>query len=228
MPDNKGVRLIDVASGTPLRALHRPDRSQVISVLADPAGQRLVTIESVAVADDLAAAMEATGELRRFARRISDQSLGSRSPRPATALRFRRPGRLQAVRRPQLQADRVGPRWWPSVPTARPWLSPRAWGAGEAVLGHEDGNELPGRPANRYADRPVGIGSGPEWFAGDRRRRHGSTLGPGQPNVSDRTGNHAELHLADAIQSARQRCWRSPGRARSSFGTRWPTRWSPC
>ena len=63
MPDNKGVQLIDVASGTPLHRLHRPDRSQIISVLADAAGQRLVTIESVAIADDLAAAMEANGEL---------------------------------------------------------------------------------------------------------------------------------------------------------------------
>jgi WD40 repeat protein len=63
LADGKGVRLIDFMSGTPLRTLHRPDRSQVISVLANPSGQRLVTIELIAVTDEMAAALETAGEI---------------------------------------------------------------------------------------------------------------------------------------------------------------------
>ena len=57
VPDNTGVRLIDVASGALLRSLHPLERVQVLSVLADPAGQRLITIERV-VPDDVAAVID--------------------------------------------------------------------------------------------------------------------------------------------------------------------------
>jgi serine/threonine protein kinase/WD40 repeat protein len=56
LPDDSGVRLIDAFSGAPLRTLHRRD-SSVVGVLGDPAGQRLVTIESLSD-DAMSAAME--------------------------------------------------------------------------------------------------------------------------------------------------------------------------
>ena len=46
-PDDRGVRLIDAFSGTPLPPIQRPSGRSVIGVLGDPAGQRLVTIESL-------------------------------------------------------------------------------------------------------------------------------------------------------------------------------------
>jgi eukaryotic-like serine/threonine-protein kinase len=64
LPDGKGVRLIDVASGTSLRAIHRPDRLLVLGVLADPAGQRLITIEGVLPEET--AATEPAGDFTEF------------------------------------------------------------------------------------------------------------------------------------------------------------------
>ena len=46
-PDDRGVRLIDALSGAPLPPIQRPSGRSVIGVLGDPAGQRLVTIESL-------------------------------------------------------------------------------------------------------------------------------------------------------------------------------------
>ena len=44
LPDDKGVGLIELLSGTPLRILERPERS-IISVIGEPTGRRFVTVE---------------------------------------------------------------------------------------------------------------------------------------------------------------------------------------
>ena len=46
LPDDKGLALIDLVPGAPLRILNPPDRA-VLSVVGDPGGTRLVTIEQV-------------------------------------------------------------------------------------------------------------------------------------------------------------------------------------
>jgi serine/threonine protein kinase/WD40 repeat protein len=55
--DRSGVRLIDPATGGTLRTLHRPDRAQVLSVIADSSGQRLITIERV-LPDEIVAMLD--------------------------------------------------------------------------------------------------------------------------------------------------------------------------
>src|SRR5208283_5393421 len=45
-PDEEGLRLFDVRTGSPLHDLNRPGR-QVLSVMANPASERLLTIENV-------------------------------------------------------------------------------------------------------------------------------------------------------------------------------------
>ncbi len=45
-PDDEGLRLFDVRTGSPLHDLNRPGR-RVLSVMANPAGERLLTIENV-------------------------------------------------------------------------------------------------------------------------------------------------------------------------------------
>jgi YD repeat-containing protein len=45
-PDEEGLRLFDVRTGSPLHDLNRPGR-QVLSVLANPASERLLTVENV-------------------------------------------------------------------------------------------------------------------------------------------------------------------------------------
>ena len=45
-PDEEGLRLFDVRTGSPLHDLNRPGR-QVLSVMANPANERLLTIENV-------------------------------------------------------------------------------------------------------------------------------------------------------------------------------------
>ena len=54
-PDDRGVRLIDGLSGTPLPPINRPPGRSVVAVLGDPAGQRLVTIEAMDHEGDTAA-----------------------------------------------------------------------------------------------------------------------------------------------------------------------------
>ena len=145
MPDNKGVQLIDVASGTPLRALHRPDRSQIISVLADAAGQRLVTIESVAVTDDLAAAMEANGELADMRGEFQINLWEPDHLDQPTALRFRLPGSGRST------TTAPGRSVWPPLVAISPdgktvVVAPARGGQVRLFSGStEDGNELPGR-----------------------------------------------------------------------------------
>ena len=57
LPDDKGLGLLDLLSGSPLRVLDRPDHT-IVGVLGESTGRRLVTIEHVA-------ADAATSELRR-------------------------------------------------------------------------------------------------------------------------------------------------------------------
>jgi serine/threonine protein kinase/WD40 repeat protein len=56
LPDDTGTRLVDALSAAPLRTLPRRG-SSVVGVLADPGGERLVTIETVSD-DAMSAAME--------------------------------------------------------------------------------------------------------------------------------------------------------------------------
>ncbi len=53
LPGDKGVALVDLVPGAPLRILNPPDRA-VLSVVGDPSGTRLVTIEQV-IEDPMAA-----------------------------------------------------------------------------------------------------------------------------------------------------------------------------
>ena len=57
LPDDSGVRLIDALSSAPIRTLHRPNR--VVGVFGDPGSQRLVTIE-MTEDDAISAAMDPT------------------------------------------------------------------------------------------------------------------------------------------------------------------------
>ena len=47
LPDDKGLGLLDLLSGSPLRVLDRPDHT-IVGVLGESTGRRLVTIELVA------------------------------------------------------------------------------------------------------------------------------------------------------------------------------------
>ncbi len=51
LPEDKGLGLIDLLSGTPLRVLDRPDHT-MLGILGESTGRRLVTIELVQVQDD--------------------------------------------------------------------------------------------------------------------------------------------------------------------------------
>ncbi|MGO9466056.1 MAG: WD40 repeat domain-containing serine/threonine protein kinase [Isosphaeraceae bacterium] len=51
LPDGKGFRLIDALSGATLRTVLRPG-SELLGLVADPGGERLVTIESFVVIDE--------------------------------------------------------------------------------------------------------------------------------------------------------------------------------
>jgi serine/threonine protein kinase/WD40 repeat protein len=57
LPDGKGFRLIDALSGATLRTVIRPN-SDVVGLVADPSGERLVTIESLIDESVLLAALE--------------------------------------------------------------------------------------------------------------------------------------------------------------------------
>ena len=46
LPDEQGLGLLDLSSGSPLRTLSLPDRT-VIGIVGEPTGRRLVTIEAV-------------------------------------------------------------------------------------------------------------------------------------------------------------------------------------
>ena len=56
LPDGRGFCLVEPLSGTPFRTVNRPER-EVQSLLADPAGRRLITIERI-IEDPVAQAME--------------------------------------------------------------------------------------------------------------------------------------------------------------------------
>jgi WD40 repeat protein len=62
LPDDKGLGLLDLLSGSPLRVLERPDRL-IVGVLGEPTGRRLVTVELVA--DSSAQQRFGTGQNRR-------------------------------------------------------------------------------------------------------------------------------------------------------------------
>ena len=51
LPDDKGLGLLDLLSGSPLRVLERPEHT-IVGVLGEPSGRRLVTIEHVAADAD--------------------------------------------------------------------------------------------------------------------------------------------------------------------------------
>ena len=129
LPDGKGVRLIDVVSGTLLRALHRPDRSFVLGVLADPGGQRLITIEGVP--DEMAAGMEPAWDFSEFQVNLWDPD------------QLDKPIRLQWTRT-GLQAHSVWPPLVAISPDGKtvavaPSRGRRVW-----LFSGEDGNELRG------------------------------------------------------------------------------------
>jgi len=59
LPDGKGFRLIDALSGATLRTVLRPS-SEVVGLVADPSGERLITIESFIDENVLVAVLEGT------------------------------------------------------------------------------------------------------------------------------------------------------------------------
>jgi len=102
LPDDKGVALIDLVPGAPLRILNPPDHA-VLSVVGDPGGTRLVTIEQVI--EDPMAALDGQSAAEPFAPHydlLVDLWDPEHLDRPIKKLQWTRPGPGRPI--------------WPQVP----------------------------------------------------------------------------------------------------------------